>query len=124
MTYNNLPIDKTASSSSDATVNIFNKFYDVPIEIDAGTYDAMKGFFESRGFEPVASESIAVTILVQAKKDRLNPMTILDTLKGLESVDISALVAEILNYNRYKTSSLGIAATISPVDLVTRNILA
>jgi hypothetical protein len=84
----------------------------------------MTGFFQSKGFELVAAESTAVVIITQAKKDNLNPMEILDTLNGLNSIDISALVAEILNYNRYKTSSLGISQSISPIELVTRNILA
>ena len=124
MAYNNIPQSSTSKSSSDATVAVFDKFFQSPVEINAATLDAMTGFFQSKGFELVAAESTAVVIITQAKKDNLNPMEILDTLSGLTTVDISALVAEILNYNRYKTSSLGISQSISPIELVTRNILA
>jgi hypothetical protein len=51
-------------------------------------------------------------------------MQILDTLKGLDSVEISALVAEILNYNRFKTSYLGYALAFTPRIEVSRNIVA
>jgi hypothetical protein len=60
----------------------------------------------------------------QAKKDGYNPMQILDTLTGVDSVEISALVAEILNYNRVKTSFLGYSKEFTPHDEVQRNVLA
>ena len=50
-------------------------------------------------------------------------MQILDTLKGLNDVEISGLVAELLNYNRVKTSSLGYAQTFQTNAEVSRNIL-
>jgi hypothetical protein len=119
--YSNLPPTK---SLSDATVRAFDNFYTQPLELNAGVLDAMKGFFTSKGFETVAAESISVVIMKQAKKDGYNPMEILDTLKGLDSVEISALVSEILNYNRVKTSFLGYARDFSPNQEVKRNILA
>jgi hypothetical protein len=50
-------------------------------------------------------------------------MQIMDTLTGLSNVEISGLVAEILNYNRFKTSSLGVSQLYAPADDVVRNIL-
>ena len=50
-------------------------------------------------------------------------MEILSTLSGLSNVEISSLVGEILNYNRFKTSSLGISQLYAPADSVVRNIL-
>ena len=84
----------------------------------------MVGFFENKGFQQASAESTAVVIMKQAKLDGYNPMTILDTLKGLESVEISALVGEILNYNRLKTSLLGYANQFTPSPEITRNIVA
>jgi hypothetical protein len=51
-------------------------------------------------------------------------MQILETIKGLEQTDLSGLVAEILNNNRYKTSNLGVIQSVIPVDNVRRNIIA
>jgi hypothetical protein len=119
--YSNLPPNK---GSVESTVQAFDNYYTQPLELNAGVLDAMRGFFTSRGFEPVAAESIAVVIMKQAKKDGYNPMQILDTLKGLDSVEISALVSEILNYNRVKTSFLGYARQFIPSQEVLRNILA
>lgn len=121
--YTNIP-PKTSPSSSDQTVKIFNNYYKLPVSISNNDLMAFTGFFESRGFEPVAAERTAITILTQAANDGYSAMQIMDTLKGLSSVEISGLVAEILNYNRLKTSLLGVAQFYAPSDEVTRNIIA
>ena len=120
-TYNNLP---AKSTSDTAIVQAFDAYTSAPLEIDASTIDAMRGFFTSRGFDKTAAESVSVVIIRQAKKDGYNPMQILDSLKGLDSVEISALVAEIINYNRFKTSFLGYALAFSANQEVARNIQA
>ena len=119
--YSNIPTNKL---SAEATVQAFDNYYAAPLELSASTLAAMVGFFTGRGFDPVAAESVAVTIMKQAKKDGYNPMQILDTLKGIDNVEISALVSEILNYNRVKTSFLGYARGFEPHYEVQRNILA
>lgn len=120
--YNNIPNDKT-KSSSDPTVRVFDQYYQIPIDLNNNDLVLMKGFFEKRGFDELAAESTALVILTQAKKDNYNSMQIIDTLGGLDAVEISALVAEILNYNRFKTSALGIAQYFSPSEEVVRNII-
>jgi hypothetical protein len=120
-TYNNLP---AKSTSDTAIVQAFDAYTSAPLEIDASTIDAMRGFFTGRGFDKTAAESVSIVIIRQAKKDGYNPMQILDSLKGLDSVEISALVAEIINYNRFKTSFLGYALAFSANKEVARNIQA
>jgi len=120
-TYNNLP-SKTTSQS--AIVQAYDAYTNQPLEIDASTLDAMSGFFTSKGFDKTAADSVSVTIIKQAKKDGYNPMSILDSLKGLDNVELSALVAEIINYNRFKTSFLGYALAFSANQEIARNIQA
>ena len=92
------------------------------VDLNPTVLGAMKGFFQNRGFDDIASESIAVTIMMQAKHDGYNPLQILDSMKGLTDADISALIAEVLNYNRYKSSSLGFARNIVTNPEVLRHI--
>jgi len=118
--YSNLPLSKI---SADTTVQAFDNYYLSPLELNASTLAAMTGFFTSRGFDAISAESVAVTIMKQAKKDNYNPMQILDTLKGVDTIEISALVSEILNYNRVKTSFLGYAKVFTPHAEINRNVL-
>jgi len=122
-TYNNIPKDKSASSS-DLTLQVFDQYYQAPVAINNNELVMMTGFFEKRGFDVVAAESTALVILQQAKKDGFNAMQVMDTMSGLSPVEISSLVAEILNYNRFKTSSLGTSQHYAPAEEVVRNILA
>lgn len=120
MALSNVPVSK----KSDDTVVAFDNFYKGDLEINASVFAAMKGFFTSRGFGEVASDSIATTIIGQAKQDNYNPMEILDSLKGFDNVELSSLVAEIMNYNRFKSSSLGSAQPFRTNAEIARNILA
>jgi hypothetical protein len=123
MNYTNIPYVKT-SNGNDNTIQVFSSYYSQPLELNAGVFDAMVGFFTSKGFDNNAAQSIAVTIIAQAKTDNYNPMTVLDSLKGLDAPTLNALVTEVINHNRFKTSFLGYSTTFTSVSEVARHILA
>jgi len=122
--YNNLPQSTNSKSSDKGTLQVFDAYTTAPLNIDSTTYDVMIGYFSSRGFGEDASRSMAYIIIKQATLDNYNPFDLIETMKGLTDVEISGLITEILNYNRFKTSSLGTASPFSPVDEVARNIIA
>ncbi len=120
--YNNIPIIKNISSSNSTQVALAN-FYEGGLPVNAAAYDAMKGYFESRGFSIESAEIIASVMFYQADIDGYNPFDVLDNLKGLNEVELNLLVTEILNFNRFKTSFLGLTATYSTQPEVQREIL-
>jgi len=83
----------------------------------------MTGFLETRGFALESAENIAIVIMIQSVRDQYNPMTVLESMKKLGENDLSQIIAEILNYNRLKTSVLGSVQQITPVEFVKRNIV-
>jgi hypothetical protein len=121
--YTNIPT-RINNDSANATVQAFDAYYTNPLELKASTLNGMTGFFESKGFDKSSAETMSVAIIKQAKQDSANPMEVLDTLSGLDKVEISSVVAEVLNYNRYKTSFLGYAQEFTPVEEVHRNVIA
>jgi hypothetical protein len=120
--YNNLPQEITTDSSGE-TIQIFDAYTTAPFNIDANTFDAMTGFFQSRGFGSDSAKSMAYIIIKQAILDKYNPFELISTLKGYDALELSTLITELLNYNRYKTSSLGTAGPFTPADEVARNIV-
>jgi hypothetical protein len=120
--YNNVP-NESKPSSSDATLNVFNNYNSLPTQLNNSALIAMTGFLEKRGFKNPSAETVAITILTQAKKEGYDPMAVLQTLQGASDATLSTTVAQILNYNRFKTSTLGIANTNPVVDAISRNIL-
>lgn len=118
--YTNLP---SKIQNNNVGQRAFVNFYVDPIEIDAATLNAITGFFTSRGFEPAAAASFASVLIAQSKKENLNPLNLLDTLKGYENVQLNSLIAEVVNFNRFKTSFLGFGPIFTSNSNVTRNIL-
>lgn len=118
--YTNIP----SEHFSNKTVEEFKGYQNIKPGTNATVYAAMTGYFTSKGFDTVASEIIAETIITQSKQDGYNPMQILDTLKGVNDVELSGIVAEILNFNRYKSSSLGYSPIVTTNPQVARNIIA
>jgi hypothetical protein len=123
--FSNLPLPNVQENldSAASTVRYFDRYFNSPIELDNQSTETIKAYFEKRGFLPSSAESIALIILTQAKKDNLNASIIMDSLSGLTDVELSGLVSEILNYNRFKSSTLGIYIAPTSSDEIQRNIL-
>lgn len=120
----NLPPD-TNTDSATSTKDFFNSYYTEGISISASQVDAVISFFESRGFDISAANSIAATLLSQAKIENVNALQIVDTLKGLNGLQLSRVVSEILNYNRLNISVLGTKMdTLKQNNYEIRNLLA
>jgi len=106
MAKTNLPIDTNIDSAT-TTKDFFNSYYKEGISLSSNDIDAAIGFFQSRGFDISAATSVAATLLSQSKIEKVNIFQILDTLKGLNSLQLNRIVSEILNYNRLNISTLG-----------------
>jgi len=114
-----IPIKK----GSDKDVNkVFDKYFTKELAFASNEVDAVVTFFEKRGFDKSAAIAVASVLLQQSKIDDIKVFKVLDTLKGLDEVQISAVVAEIINYNRPKSSTVGYRRTESVEKTERRNI--
>ena len=108
MATTNLPKNTSYRRGSDKEVQkYFDQYFTKPLEFSSNEVDAVIGFFSKRGFEQSAAIAVGSTLLQQAKLDNVKVFKLLDTLNGLDEVQLSAIVAEIMNYNRPKTSTVG-----------------
>ena len=120
----NLPPNTTTDSAS-ATKDFFDSYYSEGISLSANDVDAVISFFETRGFDISAANSIAATLLSQAKIENVKIFQIIDTLKGLSAIQLNRIVSEILNYNRLNISILGYRSDTSSLNnYETRNLLS
>ena len=120
--YTNLPPKEKAEL--DKTIQkLTTPNYEEDFQFNVGDYDAAIGHFVKRGFSPVAAESTAYIILLQAKIDNVSSQEILDILTKSDEAQLSELITIILNANRYKSSRLGVRQTRTTKDTVSRNIL-
>jgi hypothetical protein len=121
-TFSNLPpVPKTDSTAR--TLLYYNNYADKGQEYKAEDVDSTVGFLTSKGFSNTAATTTAMVLLRQAKVDQLSTYSLLETLKGLDSLQLSFLVGQILNQNRSPTSALGYRATAAVQTYQNRNIL-
>ena len=118
----NLP-PKQDTSSSDKVNRYFSTYYGYQLEFPSNDVDAVIGFLENKGFDTVAAQSTGSVLLQQAKIDGIKVFELLDTLKSLDRVQLSFTVAQVLNFNRQKTSTLGFKVANNETPLEARNIM-
>lgn len=120
----NLPLPTENADSSDSARKFFNSYYQEGIAIPSAVIDSTVDFFRGRGFSETAAQSVASVLLSQAKIDKINVFTLLDTLKGLNEVQLSRVVREVLNSNRLRISILGTRNdNSSDIEYELRNLL-
>lgn len=119
----NLPKQESRRGSDNDVRNFFDKYFTKKLSFPSNEIDAVIAFFQKRGFDEAAAVAVANVILQQTKIDNINVFKVLDTLKGLEKIQLSAVVTEVLNYNRDSTSTLGFKRDSDTSKLERRNIL-
>lgn len=110
-------------TSDKKVTQVFDNYFNKKLSFPSNEVDAVVAFFQKRGFEKSSAISTATTLLNQAKLDGVKIFTLLDTLKGFNEVQLSAVVTEILNYNRLRTSVLGFKIQESTEKIERRNIV-
>jgi hypothetical protein len=120
----NLPSQLTSSIDSSTEVKtFFDKFFVQQVSFPSNQIDAVIGFFLKNGFDIESARSTGIVILNQARQDNVNVFELLDTLKTLTDVQLSQVVAQVLNSYREKTSLLGYRVAPLVDDYESRNIL-
>ena len=119
-----LPKDKPNNFDDKGVTKFFDTYFSKNISFPTSQVDAVVTFFTKRGFDKTAAISVATVLLQQSKIDEVNIFKLLDTLTGLNEVQLSAIVTEVLNYNRPKTSTLGFKRAESADKIEKRNIVA
>lgn len=102
---------------------LFNRYLNKNISYKPSDFDALVSYFLKRGFEQTSAINTSVILLEQASIDKLNVQQIIDTLSGLNEVQLSKVVATILNYNRPKSSKIGYKINPNPDLFEERNII-
>jgi N-acetylglucosamine kinase-like BadF-type ATPase len=102
----NEELNKVQDSAKE-TKQFFDRYFTKQISLTSNEVDTVVGFFTKRKFTKDAAIAVATIVIQQAKAENKNVFEIIDTLTGLDEVQLSTLVSAILNNNRSKISALG-----------------
>jgi hypothetical protein len=123
MSNSGLPVKNISKRSDEDVRYFFDRYYTKTINFNDNDLNSVVGFFESKGFDKSSAISVSVVLLQQAKLDNVKIFKLLDTLKGYKDLQLSAVVAEVLNYNRKRTSAIGFRRQNTENRLEKRNII-
>jgi hypothetical protein len=102
----NLPPQRAVDSAQEVK-QFFDKFFVHKVSFPSNQIDAVVGFFLKRDFDLESARSTSIVLLNQARLDNVNVFELIDTLKTLTDVQLSQVVAQVLNAYREKVSLLG-----------------
>ncbi len=118
-----LPVRNITKKSDEDVRLFFDKYLTKSINFNDNDLNSVVGFFENKGFDKSSAISVSIVMLQQAKLDNIKVFKLLDTLKGYQDIQLSAVVAEVLNYNRKRTSAIGFKKENTDNRLEKRNII-
>lgn len=119
---NNLPA-RVANDSGVEVRDFFDKFFTNQISFPSNQIDAVVGFFLKHGFDSNSARSTSIVLLNQARTDNINVFELIDTLKKLSEIQLSQVVAQVLNSYRENISLLGYKIPALADNYESRNIL-
>tara|TARA_B110000503_G_scaffold86895_1_gene132171 strand:- start:1314 stop:1787 length:474 start_codon:yes stop_codon:yes gene_type:complete len=123
MSTSGLPIRNISKGSDEDTRLFFDRYYTKSINFADNDLNSVVGFFENKGFDKNSAIAVSITLLAQAKLDNIKIYKLLDTLKNYQDMQLTAVVAEVLNYNRKRTSAVGFKRTSFDNKTEKRNII-
>lgn len=92
------------------------------VGINANEFDALVGYFKSRGFEDIPARDISGQFIAQAKIDNLPVFVLVDTLKKLNPIELNDITTQLINSKRGKSSTIGFKISQSGDNFDIRNI--
>lgn len=118
----NLPLAANTNQQRDVR-EFFDNYFATTVSFPANEIDATIAFLVKRGFDTTSASSTAIVLLNQARNEGVPVFQLLDKLKALTEIQLSQVVAQVLNSYREKTSYLGYRVATAINSYESRNIL-
>jgi hypothetical protein len=106
----------------DQTVQIFDQFYDYSTNVPAMEYDIVLSFFRSVFTTTLAAENFTTALFRVAEESDTSALTLLQSMEGQNSVQLTISMAYYLNSIRSPATLLGVLTPTTPNFYTARNV--
>jgi hypothetical protein len=106
----------------DQTVQIFDQFYNYSANIPAMEYDVVLSFFRSVFTTTLAAENFTTALFRVAEESETPVLTLLQSMEGQNSVQLTISMAYYLNSIRSPATLLGVLTPTTPNFYTARNV--
>lgn len=107
----------------DTTVRVFDDFYGFQIEVEANEYDVVNSYFRSIFGNNQIAQNFTVSLFRVAYGTDVSVLTLLDQIKGQDSITLTQTMAYFLNGIRSPATLLGVNSAVVPNFWTARNVL-
>lgn len=104
---------------ADITQNLYNS----KVPVDAAQYELVLSFFKSVTTTQAAAKSYTQNLFDISAQTGHDIMDLLDSMEGLDGMQVSATLAYFKNTFSDKTVMYGVTGVVQPVQHVARNVL-
>ena len=108
--------------SVDQTVRVFDQFYDYSANVPAMEYDIVLSYFRSVFTTTVAAENFTTALFRIAQESDTSALTLLQSMEGQNSVELTISMAYYLNSIRSPATLLGVLQPTTPNFYTARNV--
>ena len=106
----------------DQTVQIFDQFYNYSANVPAMEYDIVLSFFRSVFTTTLAAENFTTALFRVAEESDTSALTLLQSMEGQNSVQLTISIAYYLNSIRSPATLLGVLTPTTPNFYTARNV--
>jgi hypothetical protein len=106
----------------DQTVQIFDQFYNYSANVPAMEYDVVLSFFRSVFTTALAAENFTTALFRVAEESDTSALTLLQSMEGQNSVQLTITMAYYLNSLRSPATLLGVLTPTTPNFYTARNV--
>jgi hypothetical protein len=106
----------------DQTVQIFDRFYDYSANVPAQEYDIVLSYFRSVFTTELAAENFTTALFRVAEESETPVLTLLQSMEGQNSVELTISMAYYLNSIRSPATLLGVLTPTTPNFYTARNV--
>jgi hypothetical protein len=106
----------------DQTVQIFDQFYNYSANVPAMEYDIVLSYFRSVFTTTLAAENFTTALFRVAEESDTSALTLLQSMEGQNSVQLTITMAYYLNSLRSPATLLGVLQPTTPNFYTARNV--
>mgnify|MGYP003654065885 CR=1 FL=1 len=107
----------------DYTVRVFDQFYNTDLSVNGNDYEIVYSFFKGFSSDTTVAKSFTETLFRISNITKINVLELLDSFESSDSMKVSLTMAYYLNSLGNKTVMYGVSNTISPNQVIQRNIV-
>lgn len=113
----------TTNFNIDQTVRVYDQFYQFETFVPAAEYDIVYSFFLQEMKNARVAGNFTVSLFQVAESTGIEPLTLLDSFRGVTGVNLTASLVYYLNQIRSRATLLGLGVPYVANFYAVRNVV-